>query len=198
MTIWYTSDQHFYHTRIIELCDRPFHEISHMNEIIINNYNSVVHPDDIVYMLGDFSLGDIDEGLKIVNRLNGHKKLMKGNHDRCFRGGKKSKGLMPSEWEKVYLDAGFESVSDSLSMVMPLVMLSHFPYAGDSHDVERYSEFRLPDNNIPLLHGHTHSTEIITYSPKGTLQINVGVDANNFYPINNERIYDMIENKEKK
>ncbi|WP_121253960.1 hypothetical protein [Nocardioides ferulae] len=36
------------------------------------------------------------------------------------------------------------------------VLLSHFPYAGDSHDEDRYAQFGLRDEGIPLLRGHAH------------------------------------------
>lgn len=35
--------------------------VFHMNETIIANWNSVVGPDDIIFHLGDFCLGDSAE-----------------------------------------------------------------------------------------------------------------------------------------
>lgn len=183
MTTWVTSDQHFYHARIINLCDRPFRDVTHMNETIINNHNAVVSPLDTVYMLGDFGMGDIDKSLEIVSRLNGYKTLVVGNHDRCFAGVKRSRGMTPLEWKSVYFDAGFEAIDSSIYLIDSGLLMSHFPYAGDSQGKDRYFEFRLPDEGITLLHGHTHSKEVISKSPAGTLQISVGVDANDFAPV---------------
>lgn len=42
-----------------------------MNETIIANWNSVVGPDDIIFHLGDFCLGDSAEWINVLNRLNG-------------------------------------------------------------------------------------------------------------------------------
>lgn len=53
--IWFTSDTHFGHTNIIEYCNRPFSCIEEMNGKIINNINSKVKHNDILYHLGDFS-----------------------------------------------------------------------------------------------------------------------------------------------
>lgn len=62
-----------------------------MNTMLIDNWNSVAEPCDIVWILGDFftfnNLYDYPaDGLGrdfkcIVNKLNGHKNLIKGNHD---------------------------------------------------------------------------------------------------------------------
>lgn len=55
--VFFTSDTHFNHANIIRFCNRPFKDVSHMNEAIISNWNRVVGPEDIVFHLGDFCLG---------------------------------------------------------------------------------------------------------------------------------------------
>lgn len=57
------------------------------------------------------------------------------------------------------------------------VLMSHLPYDGDSGPVERYLQQRPRDLGMPIIHGHTHSAEKITYSAEGTLQAHVGLDA---------------------
>jgi calcineurin-like phosphoesterase family protein len=57
------------------------------------------------------------------------------------------------------------------------VLVSHFPYAGDHTDEARYDQWRLPDYDLPIIHGHTHSSDILSYSPRGTPQINVAWEA---------------------
>lgn len=44
--VFFTSDTHFNHTNIIRFCNRPFKDVTHMNETIIANWNSVVGPDE--------------------------------------------------------------------------------------------------------------------------------------------------------
>ena len=51
--IYFISDTHFYHHRILEYTNRPFDRIEDMNETIIENWNKVVTPKDTVYHLGD-------------------------------------------------------------------------------------------------------------------------------------------------
>ena len=69
--VFFTSDTHFNHANIIRFCNRPFKDVSHMNEAIISNWNRVVGPEDIVFHLGDFCLGGSAEWINVLNRLNG-------------------------------------------------------------------------------------------------------------------------------
>ena len=79
--VFFTSDTHFNHTNIIRFCNRPFKDVTHMNETIIANWNSVVGPDDIIFHLGDFYLGSSAECINVLNRLNGKIYLIAGNHE---------------------------------------------------------------------------------------------------------------------
>ena len=79
--IYIVSDTHFFHRNIIEYCDRPYDNIEIMNEDIVNKWNSIVKEDDIVFHLGDVGFGLVEQLQPIVHRLNGHKILLRGNHD---------------------------------------------------------------------------------------------------------------------
>src|ERR1017187_8378616 len=63
MATWFTADQHFGHKRIIELSGRPFGSVEEMNEAVVDRWNAVVAPDDLVWVLGDFALGRIGESV---------------------------------------------------------------------------------------------------------------------------------------
>jgi calcineurin-like phosphoesterase family protein len=74
-----------------------------------------------------------------------------------------------------------------------LVNLSHFPYDGDSHGDDRYSELRLEDRGVPLIHGHTHNpNQKATVSNNGTPQFHVGWDAW-LEPVPETRIVEWLE-----
>ena len=195
---FYTSDTHFGHARIIELCNRPFKYVDEMNEKIIRRWNGVVDHDDTVYHLGDVALGPIRESLSCIRRLNGHKILILGNHDRPFM--KKGKPAF-DEWVETYIKAGFEDIRFSDAHAIELgggavapVLLSHFPYDGDSHGEERYKEDRLKDVGVPLIHGHTHSSaHPVSKSKKGTVQVHVGMDAWNYMPVSEIEIGRLLD-----
>ena len=82
--IWVTSDTHFFHERLIHFTGgRPeFRDAAEMNETMVERWNSVVRPQDKVYHLGDVAIQASSEQLTaLFRRLNGHKRLLVGNHD---------------------------------------------------------------------------------------------------------------------
>jgi len=86
---FYISDTHFRHGRILAMQPRPFATIDEHDEAIVQRWNSVVGPDDIVFHLGDFAfrLGDRFDKLHwLFSRLRGRKYLILGNHDIDNRG----------------------------------------------------------------------------------------------------------------
>lgn len=185
---WFTSDTHFGHQRIIELCNRPFSSVEEMNESLIRNWNSVVHPRDIVYHLGDVALGTIADSLPLVGRLNGYKILVPGNHDRVFSG---EKDRMRERFEPKYREVFREIWSEEASMRLAdgtLVVLSHFPYEGDSQENDRHVDKRpLDDGFSPLIHGHIHDKRRV----EGRM-FNVGVDVNGFVPVSEDQIIEWV------
>lgn len=190
MTRWFTSDLHLGHRNIIKYCGRPFDDVAHMNWTMINRWNEVVRPDDTVWVLGDFAMGVIADTLAMVDHLIGHKILLAGNHDRCWSGhGRRSEG-----WAERYLDAGFDEVhqdTEEIDIDATTLLMCHFPYQGDSHDEERYLEHRPVDHGTWLLHGHVHER----WRRYGRM-INVGVDANDFRPVSEEEISEMLRSSE--
>ena len=64
------------------ICEpRGFTTADEMNEAIIERWNKVVKPDDIVYHLGDVFLNNDKVGIECVKRLNGTIFMIWGNHD---------------------------------------------------------------------------------------------------------------------
>ena len=80
--IYFTSDCHLGHNRIIQYCNRPFNDVHEMNKTIFNNINEIVGVDDTLYILGDFCFKakkPIEYRSRIVCQ-DVH--LLYGNHDR--------------------------------------------------------------------------------------------------------------------
>jgi calcineurin-like phosphoesterase family protein len=111
MSIWFTSDNHFGHKRIIELANRPFSSLNEMDECMIVRWNDRVKPGDIVYHVGDFAFTDHDPYLE---RLSGQKFLVPGNLDHSNRV-KKATG-----WVKV------ERIMDVILPDGTMVVLCHY------------------------------------------------------------------------
>lgn len=175
MTIFFTSDLHFNHTNILKYCSdsRPFSSVDEMNEAIINNWNSVVGQDDIVYVLGDFGFGSYNELQKLFDRLNGTKHLIRGNHDKDTV---KIKG-----WASITDYHGAKLISITHDNVKHLVILSHFAYAvwDQSH------------NGSINLYGHSHGKAPNKLIPN-TQQCDVGVDSWNCTPCNFSQIIERM------
>jgi calcineurin-like phosphoesterase family protein len=78
-----TSDLHFFHKRIIEFCpnSRPFKDLDEMHFHLVQNWNSKISYQDNVYILGDVSFGSAYDTCRILDRLNGQKFHIIGNHD---------------------------------------------------------------------------------------------------------------------
>lgn len=102
-----------------------------MNNIIIQNWNSVVKNNDRVFVLGDFCLSGKDKIIKCGRALNGRKTLIKGNHDNASL--------------STYYEAGFEIVSKHPIFFESKIIFSHEPI------------ILCPYINI---HGHIHDKEI--------------------------------------
>lgn len=80
---FFIGDLHFGHKGIIQFSGtkeaRPFATIEEHDAELVRRWNSVVGSNDMVYVLGDFCFGK--RNLDIAASLNGHKKLVLGNHD---------------------------------------------------------------------------------------------------------------------
>lgn len=80
---FYIADTHFGHENIMKYDNRPFMSVEEMDRAIIFNWNKAVGKDDTVYVLGDVSWYSRASGKtsKILDKLNGNKILIRGNHD---------------------------------------------------------------------------------------------------------------------
>lgn len=78
--IYFTSDTHFAHINMLKYDNRPFHDIGEHDQELIRRWNLLVDPRDTVYHLGDvtWSPRNIEY---LLERLNGKKHLIWGNHD---------------------------------------------------------------------------------------------------------------------
>lgn len=195
MTTWFTADTHFDHKKIIEYQPNRMDEfglpdtdaIDEMNEAMVDQWNSQVAPGDVVWHLGDFAMGKIDESLQYASRLNGHIHLIMGNHDRphpCV-----CKPAKRDEWYDRYYEAGFMALTVTawLDFDGRPVMLNHFPYEGDHMPEDRYDEWRPENTGRVLLHGHVHGL----WRTKGQM-INVGLDAHGGRLIHQDEVMDLV------
>ena len=80
---FYIADWHWGHVNSIAFDNRPFKNVDEMNTALIERWNRVVSAEDTVYVLGDMFWCKTSEAISVLDKLNGQKFLIKGNHDRC-------------------------------------------------------------------------------------------------------------------
>lgn len=98
---FYISDLHYGHANCIAFDNRPFKTVEEMNDAIIDRWNKSVSNGDIVYVLGDMFWCNADIATPILDKLNGNKFLIKGNHDRCNDNRFKNKFVKITEYLEV-------------------------------------------------------------------------------------------------
>lgn len=167
--IFFTADLHLGHENIIKFENRPFDSIIEMNETLINNFNEVVKQNDIVYILGDLTYRiKKQEADELIARLNGKKVLVLGNHDIKYD---------PDLFEEIcnYKELKYNKVK---------FCLMHFPIR--SWNKMEYGSIHL--------HGHEHNKREYNQKMKkdNVRCFDVGVDANNYYPVSLKQIFEYI------
>ncbi|MFW6046363.1 MAG: metallophosphoesterase [Candidatus Woesearchaeota archaeon] len=163
--IYFTSDQHFYHKNVIRYCQRPYSDITQMQNDIIKKHNEVVSKKDTVYHLGDFAFLRKDQITKIsglLEKMNGEHHLILGNHDE----GKPF----------TYLNMGFISIHTSL--FVDEFLLVHDPAMAV-----------VAEDGQKVLCGHLH--ELVKWVNSKIL--NVGVDVWGFKPLSIDYIRKIWE-----
>ena len=173
--IWFTSDLHFGHNKEFLYKPRGFNSITEHDEAIISNFNSVVSNDDVLVILGDVMLGDNSYGIKCLNRLNGHKFIIRGDTDKRWAEYAESSNALLLDLVLVEKIRGY------------LCYLSHYPTATSNFDADKPLRQQLLN-----LSGHTHCKEKFNNL---TGSYNVAVDAHNNFPVEfNTIIADIKEN----
>ena len=175
--IWFTSDWHFNHNKDFIYKERGFKDLESMNETLVQRHNALVRPDDIVYVLGDLVMGNIYEGVQYIKRLNGHLRIIKGNHDTDNKVKILTSECNNIEWVSNALVHNISKTKD--------FFLCHYPVlCGDN----------ISRHKMVSIHGHTHSKLIFPFSDSQMLMYNVAVDAHNSCPISQEEILVDLKN----
>jgi calcineurin-like phosphoesterase family protein len=191
--IRYTSDLHFAHPYIAGL--RGFSPVAdekgevrgdpaEHDGVITENFNKGIRDDDITIIAGDFALNWKNAADRLA-LLRGRKILVEGNHDimsSVHRDGWKHQAAWtgPGRFEAILAFMRRRTAGED-------ILISHYPYEGegDRGIPERYTQFRLKDQGMWLIHGHTHSKRKRSDNPR---EIHAGVDAWDLSPVPEEAV----------
>lgn len=174
--IFVIADTHFGHTNTWAKfkCNkgnplRPFNSTEEMDEAMVDRWNAKVGPHDIVYHLGDVAIAK--RHLQTVLRLNGKKRLIRGNHD-IFK-------------DKDYRDVGFEQIW-GVRVFVDKFILSHIPLHPDCVGPRFVKNVHghLHGNVIRKPYGFDNKTDTIKYSDHADpLYKCVSVEHTNYTPV---------------
>jgi calcineurin-like phosphoesterase family protein len=152
--IYFTSDNHFGHNRIIQYCERPFDNIHIMDQVIFDRINETVGVDDTLYMLGDFCFRG-KKPIEYRSRImcqDVH--ICLGNHDK----------------RNDYKDdlQGFSSVQEVKEIIYcnQRIYLSHYPHRS----------WPASHKGSWMLFGHVHSKLDSEDKRSNRKTLDVGVD----------------------
>ncbi len=171
MKTLFTADSHFGHANIIKYSNRPYSDVDEMDNKMIHNWNQVVAPDDVVYHLGDFSMGQ-KQASEYRKRLNGTIHLIAGNHDK--------KALREKEL--------FASVNPILEIevregdLFAAIVLCHYSMKIWNH--AHHGSWHL--------FGHSHGS--LADDPQ-SLSFDIGVDCWNYFPVSLYQIKARMDKK---
>ncbi len=164
MAVFFTADTHFSHKAIVRFCERPFASHEEMDEALIENWNAVVGPEDLVYHLGDFCFKGSAIALRAAERLNGEIILLRGNHDT-------DNTMALPRWKQT-------AELLEITVEKTRLVLCHYPLL----------EWPGAYNGAVHLHGHTHGRV-----PPNSRRADVGVDLWNYRPASLADILKRLE-----
>ena len=178
MNRFFTADWHLYHQNIIEYTNRPWKDTNQMHQQLIYNNNQLVSPEDELWFLGDVCLMSpefVGKVRKVVEKFNGVKHIVLGNHD---------------EWKaQHYIAAGFNTAHTAMWLEhdgKKFYMM---------HDPATYTVIQNEPNSF-LLCGHIHN--LFKHLLPDKRVINVGVDVWEYSPVSIDQIVKLIADQERR
>ena len=175
--LFFTSDNHFWHTNILKYAHRPFETVEEQTQELVERWNEVIPEDGDVFVLGDFiHSGQIDVVRDIVGRLNGRIWWILGNH--CYQN-RHDRDVIKAIVGNRVMDVAEILIRETNERIFA----SHYPHLywprGCFH-----------------IHGHIHSGPNSTSSEKAPfhpLRYDVGVDNNNYYPVSYRELMNIFD-----
>ena len=170
--VWFTSDIHFGHKNVLRFCkkrqekmgidleDPDFDEKHRL--YLIEQWNKTIGKKDIVYILGDFSFYNREGTRRILEKLNGKKHLILGNHDKSCK--------------------GLENYFESVSQIKTVDFKKHeYDFLDENFIIEmcHYPIFswNRRQHGSCHVHGHTHGSCDALNKQSKELRVDVGYDG---------------------
>lgn len=167
MSAFVTADLHIDHARILSFVApdgspmRPYSCLEEMQQDFEERWNAKVHKRDTCYVLGDVAFSKT--GLRLMERFNGRKILIAGNHDR-----------LPAKLYLQYFDDIRGAYFHHSSSTMPGgLIFTHIPVHPDG----------VRGHYRGNVHGHLHCHQVIKDGQVDKRFFNACVERNDFEPV---------------
>lgn len=169
MTKYIVSDTHIDDQNAIEKYMRPFNDVDHMNETIIQNWNKLVSYNDEVIILGDFIHKNTKEQRtrNILSLLNGNKHIVNNKN-----------GISVNRNKSVFGTGKYKIQMENYSFYM-------------THDINNVPK----EWDGWVIHGKSHNLHIKSY-PKynyNDRNVNVSCEMTGYTPIMIKNIVNTIK-----
>lgn len=199
--IWFTSDFHLFHKKVMDHDNRPFRDeqgepdVDAMHETIIANWNKVVGKNDIVFYLGDLCLVNPKRTIPIVSRLNGTIHYIMGNHD---------------EYEDIVKIGRFATVYDYVDLNIKGIKNLNKTLKDKKGKIQEHANIHFCLMHFPIyswnkrhhaavmVHGHSHGNlhhnedNTYNYYANNNKAIDVGCNIHDYTPVSYTEIIDMF------
>jgi calcineurin-like phosphoesterase family protein len=172
MSIFVIADTHWGHAKSLSFVQpdgsplRPFSSVEEMDETMVERWNETVGKGDTIYHLGDVVIPRAS--LKILDRLNGRKILIRGNHDH---------GRL-KDFSQYFEDVRGAFFFKPGSMFLGGLVFTHIPVHPSC----------LSGHYKGNVHGHTHCHLVMDNGQVDKRYFNACVERNDFRPIPLENI----------
>lgn len=183
--IYFCSDFHLSHRNVLKFDNRPYSTVEEMHVDLIKKWNSVIKDDDIIYYLGDLSMGNKNVTNWFINSLNGKIHFILGNHD-------KMKDIIKfNRWEHVYeygteINVKDDDIKNARGIGYQRIIMSHYPIL--SWNKSHYGSWHI--------HGHCHGSlmkEFPEYYERKV--IDVGCNVIGYKPLSYTETKIIMSNK---
>lgn len=181
MNHYFISDPHFGHSNIVRGISRweskdgcrPFDTLEEHDSTIINNINDVAQKDDILWCLGDWSFGGIDNVRKYREKINCDTiYLILGNHDHKI------------EYD-IRLQRNFYWVGHYKSIIVEKqqIIMSHYAFSV------------WENNNRASMHFHGHSHGNLDHTNDGKI-LDLCPEEHEFKPWSFQQIKEYMSSRQ--
>jgi calcineurin-like phosphoesterase family protein len=185
--IYYWADLHIGHAKAYTFGSkdgdrkmRPFKDMYEGEKMMVDNYNSIVTDNDIVYFLGDVLL-DKDRTDVLSFMKKGAKHLVLGNHD--------NKG------DVAFYRQFFDKIYGVLYRPKIKSILSHMPVHPSFLGPQTYLSGDTRFDTC--IHGHTHDNHVLLSDrSKDYRYLNCCVEVTNYKPVTFEQLTEINLNIE--